>query len=181
MSAITFLWILELFPRMVCHNLRELTVTEIRPDGTDIVALVHRCQKYAPNFDVYSWRAPSFQPCTAYEFMHPSTTQWPYWAPARWPSKATMAVVVVDNVFSRRYCCCCYLWLGRNRLCTHDTWEVPSLPWVVSKNSPNPYFIHPPMVNAACKSLLTNLNDLVSPVRFLNPALDCLPPAVERI
>jgi len=71
MSAITFLWILELFPRMVCNNLRELTVTEIRPDGTDIVALVHRCQKYAPNFDVYSWRAPSFQPCTAYEFMHP--------------------------------------------------------------------------------------------------------------
>ena len=87
MSAIIFLWVLELFPRMVCNNLRELTVAEIR-------LVVHKCQKYAPNFDVYSWRAPSFQPCTAYEFMHPSTTQWPYSAPASSPCKATMAVIV---------------------------------------------------------------------------------------
>lgn len=120
MSAIIFLWILELFPWMVCNNLRELTVAETRPDGTDIVALVHKCQKYAQNFDVCSWWAPSFQPCTAYEFMHPSTTQWPYSAPARSPCKTMMAVVVVDhdNVFARRYYNY-YLWLGRNRLCTH--------------------------------------------------------------
>lgn len=45
------------------------------------------------------------------------------------------------------------LWLGRNRLCTHGKCLAchEAFP-------PNPYFIHSPMVNAACKSLLTNLN-----------------------
>jgi hypothetical protein len=90
-----------------------------------------------------------------------------------------LSEVMMAVVFVRSYC---YynLWLGRNRLCTHGKCLACHEVF-----PPNPYFIHSPMVNdAACKSLLTNLNTYLplmasfSQVRSLNPALNCLPPTM---
>jgi len=155
MSAIIFLWILELFPRMVCNNLRELTVAEIRPDGTDIVALVHKCQKYASLWRLFvvSSKLPTLHRLRIHASFNNSVTIF---------SSSSLAMQSDGGSCSCRQCVCSALLLlllsmTRQKQVMH-TWEVSSLPWVVSKNSPNPYFIHPPMVNAACKSLLTKLN-----------------------
>lgn len=69
------------------------------------------------------------------------------------PSIKQLSEVMMAVVFVRRYCCCYYLWLGRNRSCTHGKCLACHEVF-----PPNSYFIHSPMVNAACKSLLTNLN-----------------------